>query len=1538
MGRVYCDVCKKSYENHIIYRKHRCTGGKNSFKCIYCGKDNISRRDSLKRHYLICSAVKEQEVNNSPLKEVVEKLSESGKRRSDTEVHSYRVKRLRAEIDKLKRKLEVLEKIPDQSGDEYSSYEEAEVEQPSTSKGVRLVKKSRGKSYKRRKRDEFLSEKKKMRKILDGIEIREVSDAVRKYYNDGHFSSDGEDFMDEKHSEKNVIKYCSRNIKECELMESCWRTHFSKFKIIPENEELRYSLHIESFVEACKESLKKILLFMLNLKKCLRVRLVVVCKYIDVKSIEMDIDGEEPKWIYGYHSSRFDTFQHSTNIDTFVESHLNLIHKNEEAFSDTGSFWSLLEILRLEVYVCKFSPFRGASFIELPEKIKNYYSLINVKNTEDQFCFLYSILAKLYPVTKGKRDPESYSHLFSKLKYEKFQFPMQVEDIEEFEKLNNLSINVYIFDNEIKSTNPLMYSKRRSNDRKHINLLLIEEGFDQHYVCIQSFSTFMSNQTQISNRRYSYCQCCFINFKERESLLEHLKSGLCGRKKVIMPEKSILKFEDHQKTMKTLYTFYADFEAMLQKPENLTDFESGNTNILNVHVPSMGGYKIIQDESVNSDKNIEDIRMFHGGNCVLDFLLSVKKDAIYIYENHLSKINELKMSEEDEKNFLESTHCGLCKSKFPTYHGKQKGRGKSKHRHHAHVGNFNYICALCQVCNQKLKQPKFIPLLLHNASYDINLIIKYFNNPAFDEDEIKILAKNSQHYISVSIFFKIDDKRKIELRILDSMNFLMSGLEKVSSSLENQDFYIVREAFPDISDENFSLLTRKQIYPYNFFKTLDDYSKPWPDISHFFNDLTSKELDRESFNHGKKVYDMMKCKNMLNYSYVYLKLDILLLASCMQKFRKIAFDNYGLECLHYFGVPSLSMAQMMKSSEAELELLTDPVMHEFLEGSVRGGFCCKMGSESIANFEEMGESYNESQPDKFISYYDCNGLYSYCMEQPLPVGGFKWVDLSSFGSNHEEMLDKVRNFDENSSVSYFLSIDYEYENSDEVHSWFNDYPLLTSKQIPPLGKTQKLLATLLPQKNYVITINMLKFCLEQGLICTKINKILSFNQKPFIKDYVLSNSRKRATATSEYEREVLKLFNNSVFGRLLMSTKNYSDFKLIRHFEMKDGKHINNAQHLFASYRLKNVSVIAKDMAIIEMDKKTVLLNTPQYVGAVILDLAKLEQLRFIYFMKTRIREMQELNKSVSLRILYVDTDSVVFDSVGCRVSDIFKSKKDQESFLDTSKIDPKLLGDKNNNFFPDLNAGVAGFYKNELKNELCVHYIGLAAKAYTFKLLKDDDQSKGIYKRAKGLNRSTIKDFVFSNYKRSLNEIDQNFLKLYSEGKFEEAKNSIKCEYHNQVRIEYKNHKVLTIRQRKKGLISFDDKRVINLDDPTSTLAYGHRDILNKYNLQLDYSKICSPEDAPRYEPNMNVEISELENVFMNLDEFPLFSPQNSDLNLENLENIFLNMQEDMLNLLDLDDDQILNMEKRFITSDDFDLNEINDVDSYFSALNLVF
>ena len=138
-----------------------------------------------------------------------------------------------------------------------------------------------------------------------------------------------------------------------------------------------------------------------------------------------------------------------------------------------SSGWMMDRIKAVNLNIARYNPIRGSSYIPTPQSLVQKVALVNVQN-KDQNCFLYSILASLYPVKQNAERVSKYKKYLDKLNYKGIEMPMAVKDIDKFEKMNDLVINVYGCTEDGTQIWPRRIIKRR--DKEVINLLMLENG------------------------------------------------------------------------------------------------------------------------------------------------------------------------------------------------------------------------------------------------------------------------------------------------------------------------------------------------------------------------------------------------------------------------------------------------------------------------------------------------------------------------------------------------------------------------------------------------------------------------------------------------------------------------------------------------------------------------------------------------------------------------------------------------------------------------------------------------------------------------------------------------------------------------------------------------------------------------------------------------------------------------------------------------------------------------------------------------------
>jgi len=152
-----------------------------------------------------------------------------------------------------------------------------------------------------------------------------------------------------------------------------------------------------------------------------------------------------------------------------------------------------------------------------------------------------------------------------------------------------------------------------------------------------------------------------------------------------------------------------------------------------------------------------------------------------------------------------------------------------------------------------------------------------------------------------------------------------------------------------------------------------------------------RAIFESDYAHAMNVWQRFSIRTLGEYSDLYLKTDVLLLADIFENFRNNCVANYCLDPAHYYTLPGFTWDAMLKHMRVRFELLTDIDMVIFIERSIRS--CLNQCSSRYvhANNKYM-RSFDPSKPSSYLMYYDVNNLYGWAMCQPLPYAELRWVE------------------------------------------------------------------------------------------------------------------------------------------------------------------------------------------------------------------------------------------------------------------------------------------------------------------------------------------------------------------------------------------------------------------------------------------------------------------------------------------------------------------------------------------------------------------
>ncbi|EZA61378.1 hypothetical protein X777_12331 [Ooceraea biroi] len=194
----------------------------------------------------------------------------------------------------------------------------------------------------------------------------------------------------------------------------------------------------------------------------------------------------------------------------------------------------------------------------------------------DNACFAWSVVAALYPAERHVNRSASYPHYTTVLNLQGIEFPVTLKNIGKFERLNDISINVYTIQEKKKEEEQLTIVPIRFIDEKmdkHANLLYVQDAQDKnvgHFACIKNLSRLVSSQINKKNGQKYICDRCLHYFYTNEKLEAH--SVDCQRMNdcaIVLPneEDKWLQFTHYNRKERMPFIMYADLERILQKTE-----------------------------------------------------------------------------------------------------------------------------------------------------------------------------------------------------------------------------------------------------------------------------------------------------------------------------------------------------------------------------------------------------------------------------------------------------------------------------------------------------------------------------------------------------------------------------------------------------------------------------------------------------------------------------------------------------------------------------------------------------------------------------------------------------------------------------------------------------------------------------------------------------------------------------------------------------------------------------------------------------------
>ena len=843
-----------------------------------------------------------------------------------------------------------------------------------------------------------------------------------------------------------------------------------------------------------------------------------------------------------------------------------------ETIESSGSNWQLDFVSAVNVEIGKLTLMGGC-----PLTTRLELSRSNIPQTKSRFlvdvpandnrCFFYALGLALASTVESGRDIAALTAPRRRLladtavatrlkKTHEYPVPFRVSDIPKFEKQNkgaNFAVNLFVYEEgEVIPVYRSIFNGQGSSQRKTINLLLIGcAEVESHYCWIRDLDLFCA---PFNGKREFLCEGCLTPFSRRAALTAH--EVICTSDEIpaisFPTQQCVEKFTSLSKKVLQPIIGVLDFESSLvpvSRAENAEKYECAscaeegptadcthNTHDIHRQVPSTYCLIIADVKGKILYQRVES--MDEEEDLMADFFGLLAMLEPWLKDLSQQNAEKTDYTRGELNQFRAATECYLCHGALVDGHARL-----APVKDHCHYTG-EYLGAAHNDCNWNCRRVlKRIPVFVHNfKNYDSHFLLKAMENA--DKNNIEALPVNMEKFrtLTVNYYAFVDS---VEL-IPGALATLVNTLAKSGHSFP----YLDQLSFCQ-SEERKKLLLRKGVFPYEWAESLDKLraAKELPPRECFFSSLTQTGVSPEDYEHGRAVYEVFECQNMLDYCELYCHLDTVLLLEVLCDFRATIFKEFGLDSTRYISIPQLAYDCMLKTLDKPIGGMGDAEMILMCERNIRGGVSyINERHVQLSDYQDCEATVQDQ-----LLYTDANNLYSVAQSAPVPCGDFEWCADDTL----EQLKVDILSAPVEGETGYILEVDLTYPA--ELHEAHASMPLapeqeeLTFADLSPYSqrclihlqgesrarkyKSKKLCSTLRDKKKYVVHFRNLQTYVRLGMRLTKIHRAFRFAQSPVIRNFIQLCTEKRKQAATAAEKNVWKLTMNSTYGKFIQVIK-----------------------------------------------------------------------------------------------------------------------------------------------------------------------------------------------------------------------------------------------------------------------------------------------------------------------------------------------------------------------------------------------------------------
>ena len=507
------------------------------------------------------------------------------------------------------------------------------------------------------------------------------------------------------------------------------------------------------------------------------------------------------------------------------------------------------------------------------------------------------------------------------------------------------------------------------------------------------------------------------------------------------------------------------------------------------------------------------------------------------------------------------------------------------HLHHSHVTG-EIIGYTHDFCNWIVRENRdIVSCIAHNFfKFDFYFLLKNIRLSVWRTKDINIGGKN----LTDINFASIDN-----FRFIDTMKYYQTSLAQLSETLTDDEkenikkltlrFLTTHDYFSGVwrdwiyEQKNKVIeiiVSGKGVIPYEKIETIESLSfvKPEDGIffskDEFFSSIKNKEIDEESYENAKKLFIILKMRNLSDLNDLYNVQDVIILLEIIENRFQSMQDKTGYNPRIINSASKLSGCIQREKSKCILALPINNTQMEIFEKTICGGFSSVntrlsfdtenlMPNLSKTDYDKMNidESFKAYKRDDLKVVYslkldnqkkfskkriitkivklDENNQYGYAMTRPMPTGCIKQNNSPSW-LQFNLLLEKV-SFEDLIRHLFIVDIEFDEKNASEKQYMYNEIfpPIIEKEKILDANErslfqllelfdttdngkqksyrcTAKSHATMFPKKCIPLYIEDLRFLIKRaGWIVTKLYSHFTFEQNAFKKDFVLMNQYSR---------------------------------------------------------------------------------------------------------------------------------------------------------------------------------------------------------------------------------------------------------------------------------------------------------------------------------------------------------------------------------------------------------------------------------------------